>query len=120
MKRISKDAESEVSGTFVVGNKYLYRGEECKEYKSGKEYEFMCMIKCACGCEGYKLLFRGEKGSVPFVNDDVAMTDLNGRKVLAATALCNGSSQYDWYSEEEMAVIKESPSAEPPNPFPEV
>ena len=108
MKRVAVDPESESTGTFIVGNKYMYRGPKCREYKSGKLYEFLCTIKCACGCTGCKLLFRGERGRLPFVDDTPFLATIDGKVKKVMPPLSNGSGSYDWYSEEEMAVLRNS------------
>lgn len=108
IRRVIRDSETNITGTFIVGNKYMYRGEKCEEYISGTEYEFICGIKCACGCQGYKLLFRGETGLVPFISSRKQFTDINGVEEQVMTALSNGSSANDWYSEEEMSFVRET------------
>lgn len=65
IRRVIRDSETNITGTFIVGNKYMYRGEKCEEYISGTEYEFICGIKCACGCQVINCFSAEKQASSP-------------------------------------------------------
>lgn len=105
MDRIFGNADN--NHTYTVNRSYIYRGEPCREYKSGKAYVFLGSIVCGCGhkgCDNMKLLFLGENGGVNFWSDEeVDMFD--DGKLICMLPEIRGSNGRDFLSDQEMEVI---------------
>lgn len=106
MNRIFGNADN--NHTYTVGRSYIYRGEPCEEYKSGKSYVFLGSIICGCGhkdCDNMKLLFLGENGGVNFWSDEEV--DMFEDGTLCMLSEIKGSNGRDFLSDQEMSVAKD-------------
>lgn len=106
MNRIFGNEEN--GHTYITGKNYIYRGEPCREYKSGKSYMFLGSIVCGCGhedCDSMKLLFLGENG-VNFWSDEEVDMFGDGQLICMLPEI-RGSNGRDFLSDQEMAIVKD-------------